>query len=84
MEIDLQPRCDDNSLPHDPDYPLNKWYRLLTAATAKTGRPIEYNLHTKQLLESVGFVDVQDYSVQVSIFVVQDLAPWRLFHDFET
>lgn len=66
MEIDLEPRCDDDSLPQDPEYPLNKWYSMLTNATADTGRPMAYNGKTKQLLESVGFVNVEDYTVKVS------------------
>ena len=34
---------------------------------------MEYNLDTKQLLESAGFADVKDYTVQVSTYVVQRL-----------
>lgn len=37
-----------------------------------------YNVHTKQLLESVGFVDVHDYAVQVSPCVVRGPTPMQL------
>lgn len=63
VEIDLTPRSDDSSLPTDPEFPLNKWYRLLKSATEIDGRSIEYNDSTPSLLRRLGFVDVHEYTV---------------------
>ena len=67
VEIDLRPRCDDDSLPDSPDHPIKKWYELLAAATAQTGRPIEYDPKTPHILKTVGYVDVCDYVVQLPL-----------------
>ena len=67
MDIDIRPRCDDGSLPNDPNFSLNKWHRLLTEAYEETGRSIEYDEATPQLLRSLGFVDVEDYIVRLPL-----------------
>ena len=58
VEIDLKPRCLNQAL--DPDSALVRWYDYLAEATLRTNRPIAYNTDTRQLLESAGFVDIQE------------------------
>lgn len=67
VEIDLRPRYEDPAYENNPNFPLNKWYQLLAEATSKAGRPIEYDLNTPQLLESLGFADVRDYVVPLPL-----------------
>ncbi|KAF2868712.1 methyltransferase LaeA [Massariosphaeria phaeospora] len=62
VEIDLQPRSDDKSLPDDS--PLIKWYDYLQDATARVSRPIAYENNTRQLLQSAGFIDIQERVVR--------------------
>lgn len=58
VEIDLQPRCDDGSLP-DNSY-LVQWYNYLTDATHRSARPIAYQHNTRQMLQAAGFIDIQE------------------------
>jgi trans-aconitate methyltransferase len=58
VEIDLEPRCDDHTLPSES--PLVKWYNYLADATARVSRPIAYNHQTRQLLQAAGFIDIQE------------------------
>ncbi|KAF2140091.1 uncharacterized protein K452DRAFT_60631 [Aplosporella prunicola CBS 121167] len=58
VEIDIQPRCDDNTL--SPDSPLVKWYEYLADATERASRPIAYNHNTRQMLQASGFIDIQE------------------------
>lgn len=55
VEIDLQPRCDDGSMPHAP---MVEWYDHLRDATKMLGRPIQYPHNTEEMLKRAGFVDV--------------------------
>lgn len=58
IEIDLEPRCTDGTLP--PDSAVSTWYGYLTNATHRAERPIAYNLDTRQRLEAAGFVEIQE------------------------
>lgn len=53
FEIDLQPRCEDGTLPDNS--PINQWWRELQRATVN--KPITCPDATR-ILEAVGFVDV--------------------------
>ena len=43
-----------------PFTPLKQWYEDLKEATRTIGRPIEYNHHTREMLERAGFVEIQE------------------------
>ena len=77
VEIDLVPRCDDNSLPDNAQHPINKWYELLVAATARTGRSIQYDPQTPRVMESRGFVDVKDYVVKLPLHPSEEWPPTK-------
>jgi len=63
IEIDMEPRCDDHTLP--PDSMLTKWYGWLADATHRASRPIAYEHNTRQLLQSSGFIDIQETVIRV-------------------
>jgi len=63
VEIDMEPRCDDGTLP--PDCMLKKWYNYLADATARVTQPIAYEHRTRQLLQSAGFIDIQEMVIRV-------------------
>jgi len=63
VEIDMEPRCDDYTLPSD-SY-LNKWYGWLADATFRVARPIAYEHRTRQLLQQAGFIDIQETVIRV-------------------
>jgi hypothetical protein len=65
VEIDLQPRCDDGTLPRD-SY-LIQWYNYLKEATNRFHKPIEYQHTTRQMLESAGFIDVQEQVIRAPL-----------------
>lgn len=58
VEVDLQPRCDDGTLPEN-SY-LMQWYGYLADATARGARPIAYQHNTRQMLQQAGFIDIQE------------------------
>ena len=62
MEIDLEPRCDDHTLPEANH--LTNWYRYLADATARASRPIAYNHTTRQMLQTAGFIDIQEIVIR--------------------
>jgi hypothetical protein len=68
VEIDMQPRCDDGSLPMHSE--LNYWTRCVLDATGRNHRPLAYNEETRSMLDAQGFVEVQE-----QIFKVP-LNPW--------
>ena len=57
IEIDLEPRCDDGTLPAVCAW--RDWYRYLTDATQRMLRPIAYDHDTPSRLQRAGFVDVR-------------------------
>ena len=57
VEIDLEPRCDDGTMPQEP---LKQWYEYIRDATSRVGRPIGYNHQTREMLERAGFVEIQE------------------------
>lgn len=63
VEIDIVPRCDDGSLP--PNSRLVEWSNLMLEATARSGRPIAYNKHTRGMLEEQGFTEIQEQVLKV-------------------
>jgi hypothetical protein len=63
IEIDMEPRCDDYTLP--PDSMLTKWYGWLADATHRVSRPIAYEHRTRQLLQAAGFIDIQETVIRV-------------------
>lgn len=63
VEIDMQPRCDDYTLP--PDSILSKWYDWIADATQRVSRPIAYEHRTRQLLQQAGFIDIQEMVIRV-------------------
>jgi hypothetical protein len=68
VEIDMTPRCDDNTLP--PNSQLVAWSRYLLEATARASRPLAYNTETRTMLERQGFVEIQEQVIKVP------LNPW--------
>ncbi len=62
VEIDFQPRCDDGTL---PEHPLMSWYLWLADATNRAARPIAYNHNTRQMLQTQGFVDIEEEVIRV-------------------
>ncbi|KAF2458167.1 methyltransferase LaeA [Lineolata rhizophorae] len=65
VEIDLEPRCDDQTL--DPNSPLVQWYSYIADATARANRPIAYQHNTRQMLQQAGFIDIQETIVRCPI-----------------
>lgn len=63
VELDFFPRCDDGSLP--PSAQLYQWARFLAEATERAYKPLTYNIHTRQMLESQGFVDIREQVIRV-------------------
>ncbi|KAI9704062.1 MAG: hypothetical protein M1820_005684 [Bogoriella megaspora] len=63
VEIDLEPRCDDGTLPSDSSIRL--WYDALKQATARAGKPIQYQHDTRDMLESAGFIDINETVIRV-------------------
>ncbi|KAI8933804.1 Secondary metabolism regulator lae1, variant 3 [Plenodomus lindquistii] len=63
VEIDMEPRCDDGSLPEDGM--LKRWYGWLADATHRVARPIAYEHRTRQLLQQAGFIDIQETVIRV-------------------
>ena len=62
VEIDLEPRCDDGSLP--PDSFVRQWYDSIVGATQRSGRSIAYQHNTRQLLQNAGFIDIQEIVIR--------------------
>jgi hypothetical protein len=62
VEIDLTPRCDDGTLPADG--PLPQWYNYLADATQRANRPIAYQSHTRQMLETAGFIEISEVIIR--------------------
>lgn len=65
VEIDLQPRCDDGTL--EAESPLVKWYNYLAEATERVSRPIAYQHNTRQMLQSAGFIDIQETVIRAPL-----------------
>ncbi|KAI8965416.1 methyltransferase LaeA [Daldinia sp. FL1419] len=63
VEIDLTPKSEDGELPEDSS--LRIWARELTGAMERAGRPITVNPHTVGLLQSLGYVDVEQTSKRI-------------------
>ena len=68
IEIDIEPRCDDGTLP--PNNIIKTWYDYLCDATVRANRPIAYQHNTRQLLQAQGFVDIDEQIIRLP------LSPW--------
>ncbi|CAG8949092.1 hypothetical protein HYFRA_00002221 [Hymenoscyphus fraxineus] len=68
VELDMQPRCDDGTLPHDS--PLIVWTRSLLQATEEYSKPLAYNVNTGPQLQQQGFEDIKHEIKRVP------LSPW--------
>lgn len=68
IEIDIVPRCDDNSLALNSE--LFHWTRSVLDATARSYRPLAYNEETRSMLERQGFVEIQEQIIKIP------LNPW--------
>lgn len=55
-EIDLEPRCDDGTLP--PNSPLHEWYQKMLEASERSGKSIAYPYNVGALLEGARFADI--------------------------
>jgi hypothetical protein len=65
VEVDLQPRCDDGTLPANSA--LVAWYNYLIDATARANRPIAYQHNTKEMLQTAGFIDIREEVVRAPL-----------------
>jgi len=65
VEIDYEPRCDDNTIPQFAD--IKTWYRALESATNLHNRPIRYNHDTREMLENQGFVDIHEETIRLPL-----------------
>ena len=72
VEIDYQPRCNDNSLPQDAK--LNQWYYYVSEAYHSIGRKIAYDHEMKRPLEEAGFTEVThvEYVLPLNSWVPED------------
>ena len=61
VEIDLRPRCDNGDVPAR----LLQWYEWLEDATARGGKPIQYERAAVDLLKQQGFVDIRDRVIRL-------------------
>jgi hypothetical protein len=65
VEIDLQPRCDDDTL--TTNSPLVQWYKYLSDATRTADRPIAYPHDSKLLLQQAGIIDIREQIIRAPI-----------------
>ncbi|KAH7389151.1 methyltransferase LaeA [Cadophora sp. MPI-SDFR-AT-0126] len=69
VEIDMEPRCDDGTLPANSS--LVQWSRLILDATERAYRPLAYNHETGPMLQRAGFVDIKEEVIKIP------LNPWE-------
>ncbi len=65
VELDMEPRCDDGTLPSDSI--LVRWWRYLADATRRVNKPLAYNHWTGQMLQQAGFVDIQETVMRIPL-----------------
>ena len=66
VEIDWQPRCDDNTMNLNPDLPgLIQWWQRIRGAYSYAHRPIEYFQNIERDLEAEGFKEIKHYKYQL-------------------
>ena len=63
VELDFEPRCDDQTL--IPNSYTQQWYNYLVQATEQAAKPISYNHNTGSMLSDAGFVDIQETIVRI-------------------
>ncbi|KAI9682341.1 MAG: Secondary metabolism regulator lae1 [Caeruleum heppii] len=65
VEIDLEPRCDDGTLPSSS--PLVRWWQYVAEATQRVNKPLAYNPWTRHMLRQAGFVDIQEQVIRAPL-----------------
>ncbi|KAL8744968.1 MAG: hypothetical protein Q9190_002856 [Brigantiaea leucoxantha] len=65
VEMDLEPRCDDGTLPANAT--IRHWYNSLAQATYLANRPIAYRHDTRQMLEAQGFTEIEEEVIRVPL-----------------
>jgi hypothetical protein len=65
VEIGFYPSGDDGSLL--PNSALVQWANYLADATERAYRSLAYNRHTRQMLETFGFVDISEQVIKVAL-----------------
>ena len=65
VELDMEPRCDDGTLPEDSS--LVQWWQYLVDATQRVNRPLAYNHWTGHMLQQAGFVDIQETVIRAPL-----------------
>lgn len=65
VEMDLQPRCDDGTMPETAA--VRQWYNYLADATARADKPIQYEHNTEQLLQHAGFTDIRHQTIRIPV-----------------
>ncbi|KAL8761103.1 MAG: hypothetical protein Q9184_002754 [Pyrenodesmia sp. 2 TL-2023] len=63
VELDIEPRCDDGTLP--PNASIRQWYTALKRATETFNRPIAYNHATREMLARQGFVEIEERVIRL-------------------
>ncbi|KAL8905805.1 MAG: hypothetical protein Q9207_002418 [Kuettlingeria erythrocarpa] len=63
VELDIEPRCDDGTLPANAS--IRRWYTALKRATETFNRPIAYNHATPEMLARQGFVDIEERVIRL-------------------
>ncbi|KAI9759318.1 MAG: Secondary metabolism regulator lae1 [Chaenotheca gracillima] len=80
VEIDLEPRCDDGTMPTNSI--LTQWWEYLVDATRRVNKPLAYNHWTRGMLERAGFVDIQETIIRAPLNTwpaephLKDVARW--------
>lgn len=65
QELHVHPYCDDGTMPDD--YPVSKFYALLTEAFKKFGGDIHIVERLADMMRETGFVNVQEVILKVPI-----------------
>ncbi|KAI1392863.1 methyltransferase LaeA [Hypoxylon trugodes] len=73
VEIDLTPKSELGELPDDSH--LKIWAQELTEAMNRARRPITANLRTVEILQSLGYVDVEQVSKRIPFTTWPDSEP---------
>jgi hypothetical protein len=69
VEIDWQPRCDDETLPADPQHPVRLWWQATKSASERAGKPIEYPSRLTAMLERIGFEVERDETIRMESWI---------------
>lgn len=64
IEVDWQPRCDDDSLPRDS--PVRRWWDLMQQASAASGKHIGFQSDAEHLLRRACFTTVERRAIRIT------------------